>query len=204
VARLVRPPPGFHRVELVTQVVGRGETFGRIHWARHPDSLAVGRSPSRFSDPRTRRPEEDRFGTLYLGRTLRVCFVEAVLRDLRNGAIGDFPIGETELAARVYAAVAVESPLALVDLQDHGRVRMGIPSEVVGAADQRTARLWAAAFHAHPAEPDGIVYRSRLTAETNLAVFDRAIPKLRVASVSPLLETPGFDRVLDELLVAIV
>ena len=52
--------------------------------------------------------------------------------------------------------------------------------------------------------PDGIVYSSRLNGQTNLAVYDRAIPKLRVVETTPLIDALGLPSVLDELLVAIV
>ncbi|MES0214072.1 RES domain-containing protein [Mesorhizobium sp. C280B] len=48
-------------------------------------------SPSRFSDPR-RRVDANRFGVLYLGDSLKVCFLETVLRDRRAGILDDLPI----------------------------------------------------------------------------------------------------------------
>jgi RES domain len=59
--------------------VAPGERFGRIYLDRYPDPLGFGKTPSRFSDPR-RRVGSSRFGVLYLGDTLKVCFLEAVLR----------------------------------------------------------------------------------------------------------------------------
>jgi hypothetical protein len=61
--------------------------------ALFPDPLGFGKNASRFSDPR-RRDATKRFGVLYLGETLKVCFLEAVLRDRRDGLIGDLPIDE--------------------------------------------------------------------------------------------------------------
>ena len=59
-------------------------------------------------------------------------------------------------------------------------------------------------FHQHPSAPDGIVYPSRLNGQTNLAVYDRATSKLRVANVGPLIAAPDLPTVLDELSVALV
>ena len=95
---------------------------------------------------------------LYLGETLKVCFLEAVLRDKRNGSIGDYPLDETELRARRFTLVEVHDPLTIVDLRRDSGVRMGVPSDVARASDQRLARLWSVAFHDHPAAPDGIAY----------------------------------------------
>ena len=180
-----------------------GARFGRIHFARHAEPLGFGKTPSRFSDPRRRKPE-NRFGVLYLGETLKVCFLEAILRDKRNGSAGDYPLDETELRARRFSLVEVAAPLTVVDLRRDGGVRMGVPSDVSRAFDQTLARRWSAAFHDHPEAPDGIAYESRLNGQTNLAIYDRAVRKLRVASTMPLLAAPDLPGVLDDLLVAIV
>jgi hypothetical protein len=143
---------------------------------------------------------DERFGVLYLGFTLKGCFVEAILRDRRNGAVGDYPIGEAELFQRRYAEIVVTSSLSLVDLRGDGRIRMGIPSDVVGSTRQARARAWSVAFYDHPAARDGIIYSSRLNEETNLAVSDRAIAKLSVDRSFSLIRAPGFASVLHALM----
>ncbi len=154
--------------------------------------------PSRFSDPRRRLPA-NRYGVLYFGSTLKVCFVEAVLRDQGDGRTNDLILDERDLAARSYAEVEVAAPLALVDLRNDGPMRMGVPSDVVRGSKQSLARLWSVAFHEHPAQADGIVYPSRLNGETNLVIYDRAIGKLVALSSGPLLRQPGLARVLRDL-----
>lgn len=141
---------------------------------------------------------------LYLGETLKVCFLEAVLRDVRNGAIGDCPMEERELRARQYAEIEVVARLSLVDLRDDGAIRMGVPSDVARAPRQTLGRAWSLAFHRHPSKPDGIIYPSRLNGQTNMAVDDRAISKLRVVRAGPMIAAAGLPDVLDDLLVALV
>jgi hypothetical protein len=126
-------------------VIGPGQRFGRIYHERYPEPLGFGKTKSRFSDPR-KRPEGERFGVLYLGSTLKCCFVEAILRDRRNRAVGDYPIEEAELLRRHYAEIVVTSSLSLVDLRRDGRIRMGIPSDVVGSTRQALARAWSLGF----------------------------------------------------------
>ena len=70
-------------------------------------------------------------------------------------------------------------------------------------AKQSLARRWSVAIHEHPSRPEGIIYPSRLNGEINLAVYDRAIRKLRATSHSPLLKEPGFGRVLRDLKVGL-
>ena len=156
----------------------------------------------RFSDTR-RRVLQNRFSVLYLGSTLKVCFLEAILRDKRNGVIGNYVIRESKLRSRRYALIEPTSPLYVVDLRGDGCVRMGIPSDVPRSANQALARRWSLAFYQHPSQPDGVIYSSRLNEHTNLAVYDRAIAKLRAVSNTPLIEAPGFAGVLDDLRVAI-
>jgi hypothetical protein len=71
----------------------------------------------------------------------------------------------------------------------------------------RSARTWLAdgrvAFHEHPAQPDGIIYPSRLNGATNLAVYDRSIAKLQPKRVVTLLGAPGLAQVLDDFRVGL-
>jgi hypothetical protein len=174
-------------------------TAGRDH------SPASGwrKSPSRFSDPR-RRIAANRFGILYLGKSLKVCFLEALLRDERNGTVGDFPLAENELRYRLYAEINIGSALTLVDLRGDAAIRMGVPSDVARASHQSLARAWSVAFYEHPESPDGIIYPSRLNLETNLGIYDRAVPKLELYRVIRLIDAPDLASVLDSLAVAIV
>jgi hypothetical protein len=198
-----RPRKAFARAALELVNLSAGERFGRIFSDRCPDPLGYGKTLSRFSDPR-RRIDANRFGVLYLGASLKVCFVETVLRDRRNGAISDYPIEEAELASRRFAEIVTTNTLSLVDLRGDAPIRMGVSSDVIGASSQILARAWSVAFHDHPAAPDGIIYPSRLNEETNVAVFSRAVSKLRAVNVHPLLAAPGLGAVLDDLRVALV
>jgi hypothetical protein len=199
----VLPPKGFAGASLYIHEMPDGRRFGRIYPGRYRDPLGFGKTPSRFSDP-TRRVAANRFGVLYLGETVKVCFLEAVLRDRRDGAIGDLPIEEAELHGRHYAEIEIALPLKLVDLRDDGAVVMGVPTDVGKAASQTLARNWSVAFHEHPEKPDVIIYPSWLNGHTNLAVFDRAIMKLRVVRTMKLIAAPGLATVLNDLQVSIV
>jgi hypothetical protein len=99
-----KPPAGFEHFPLDIETVSAGRRFGRIYASAFPDPLGYGKTPSRFSDPR-RRDAARQFGVLYLDETLKVCFLEAILRDRRDGLIGDLPIEEKEIYARRYAEI---------------------------------------------------------------------------------------------------
>ncbi|TIQ37073.1 MAG: RES domain-containing protein [Mesorhizobium sp.] len=198
----VPPPPDFEQAELEIETIPPGRTFGRIYWGAYPDPLGYGKSPSRFSDPR-RGVDANRFGVLYLGDSLKMCFLEAVLRDQREGLVDEFPIDEVELTQGRYAEIATTADIRLADLRNDNAVRMGVPTDVVRAQRQNLARRWSVAFHEHPSQPDGIVYPSRLNGATNLAVYDRAIRKLRPIRVTKLLGAPGLARVLEDFKVGL-
>lgn len=157
----------------------------------------------RFSDPRRRDPAR-RFGVVYLGDTLKVCFPEAVLRDRRDGLMGDLPIDEKEIYARRYAEIETIADLRLVDLREDHAIRMGVPTDVAKSSRQSLGRAWSLAFHEHRSVPDGIIYPSRLNGHTNLAIFDRAISKLSAVRVVPLIGAPGLATIINDLRVSLV
>ncbi len=199
----IKPPAGFERQPLEIETIPSGLRYGRIYASVFPDPLGFGKTPSRFSDPR-RRNVTKRFGVLYLAETLKVCFLEAVLRDRRDGIVGELPIEEKEIYARRYAEVETIADLSLVDLRDDNAIRMGVPTDVARSSRQSLARTWALAFHEHPSLPDGIIYPPRLNGHTNIAVFGRAVPKLAPARVVPLIGAPGLAAVINDLKLSLV
>jgi hypothetical protein len=199
----IKPPAGFEHHLLDIEIIPPGRRFGRIYASAFPDPLGFGKTPSRFSDPR-RRDAAKRFGVIYLGETLKVCFLEAVLRDRRDGLIGDLPIEEKEIYSRRYAEIETIAELSLADLRDDHAIRMGVPTDVAKSSRQSLARLWSLAFHEHQSMPDGIIYPSRLNGHTNIAVFGRAVSKLAPARVVPLIGASGIATVLNDLLVSLV
>lgn len=100
------------------------------------------------------------------------------------------------------ATIEVKRPLALVDLREDGPVRMGVPTDVVRGSDQRAARRWSVAFHEHESVPDGIIYPSRFSTETNIAVFERALSKLDAIETKPLTDDPALPGILDRFEIA--
>ncbi|MEE7462083.1 hypothetical protein MFUR16E_12655 [Methylobacterium fujisawaense] len=192
------PPSDFGSARLRLHTVAAGERFGRIYMANFPEPLGYGKSPSRFSDPR-RRKAENRFGVLYLGETLAVCFLEAVLRDRRDGIVGTLDIDESELRERRFVDVEVASSLGLLDLRGNNPVAMGVPSDVLRGIKHRIGRAWSLAMHEHPQAIDGILYPSRLNGQVNLAIYGRAVAKLRPIRLRRLIDVAELAPVLDDL-----
>jgi hypothetical protein len=74
----------------------------------------------------------------------------------------------------------------------------------VGARDQTLAQQWSVAFHDHPDQPDGILYPSRLNEERCIALYDRAISKLKVMASPRLMDCEiELAAILDDLQIAL-
>jgi len=182
------PPKGFEssKIELVS--IKTGTNWSRLYSSSYPNPLGFGLSPSRFSDPRVDLPEKDRFGIIYFGSSLKVCFLERVLRDLRNGRLGDVPIPYAELEQLMCAEVTTARPLNLVDLRGDSPLKMGVPTDAIRASSHRLGQKWSLAFWLHKQRPHGVVYPSRLNEEIKLALYDVALPNVSVSRSRPFLE----------------
>lgn len=177
----------------------------RLYQSRYPAPLGYGFGSSRFSDPEIALTPPDRFGVVYFGSSIKVCFAEAVLRERAIGSTGTFPIGMGELLEVSCASVATIEPVRLVDLRSDGMLRMRVPTDAARAASHELGQQWSRAFWLHDEKPDGIIYDSRLNGETNVVLFDRALTKLRVTAAGPLLDfRKEVAQILDDFAIAIV
>jgi len=195
----VLPDPSFATGPLVTAKIPVWSTWRRMYETRFPNPLGYGPGLNRFSDPTGKA-----FGLIYLGSTAKVAFVETILRDRADGRGATCVVSYDEIAKRSLASIAPVEPLVLVDLTGDGPLRMGVPSDVVGARDQSLAQRWSVAFHDHPEQPDGVLYPSRLNEERCIALYARALPKLK-ATATPLLVDCRAElaAILDDLDIAI-
>ena len=74
------PPKGFATRPLVLHAPSRSRAWLRLYSDAHTDPLGFGHAPGRFSDPRIGEQGARPYGVVYLGRTLKVCFLEAIVR----------------------------------------------------------------------------------------------------------------------------
>jgi hypothetical protein len=171
-----------------------------MYETRFPDPLGYGPGLNRFSDPTGKA-----FGLIYLGSTAKVAFVETILRDRADGRGATCVVSYDEIEKRSLASIVPVGSLVLVDLTGDGPLRMGVPSDVVGARDQSLAQRWSVAFHEHPEQPDGVLYPSRLNEERCIALYARALPKLKVTATPLLVDCRAeLATILDDLNIAIV
>jgi hypothetical protein len=184
---------------LVLKTVPAGEVWRRLYETRFPNPLGWRPGLSRFSDPIGRV-----FGLVYLGSSAKVAFVETLLRDAADGRGEDCVLEIAEIEKRSLASIRMIEPLRLVDLTGDGPLRMGVPSDVVGARDQALARRWSVSFYGHPDLPDGVYYPSRLNEQRCIAIYDRALPKLETIDAPRLLDCPvELATILNDLEIAL-
>ena len=199
------PPAGFGSRPLALHEVSPGSVWRRLYQSWHPDPLGFGRGASRFSDARPGVPGADRFDVVYLGSTLKVCFLETILRDRGNGRLGDWLVEVTELELWSCAEIAVAAPIRLVELRGDAPARMGIPSDALRASSHDLGQAWSTALWSHDERPDGMIYSSRLNEDTNVVIYDRALSKLRATATPRLLECRSeLASVLRDLAVAVI
>lgn len=169
------PPPDLHQRRLPLRLV-KGPAF-RIHGAAL-HCLHFGRDASRrFDDP------EGRFGVLYAALQAEAAFAEVFLRRLSW-----MLLREQDLHERVLTQITC-GRLLCVDLTASGLRRVSCDNRIATETPCDAVGPWSRAFHAHPQQPDGILYRSRHNPRFQcLALFDRCQSRLTLGSTEPLME----------------
>ncbi|OFX25432.1 MAG: hypothetical protein A2V77_15230 [Anaeromyxobacter sp. RBG_16_69_14] len=152
----------------------------RIHASRHRPLYFGSSGDNRFDDPL------QAYGVLYAGLSAACAFIETFSDPL------DYPfVTETQLAQRKLTRIEVRAPLLLVDLRGSHLRRLGADARLF-AGDHAPAQLWSRAFFAHPAQPDGLLYRARHDAgEYAVALFDRAKRSMRPQPMRATLSSPA-------------
>ena len=129
--------------------------------------LGMGFGKTRFASP------VDAFKLLYIAENLATGVAEAIIRDrfegatareLTAGEVADW--GVTEVSARL--------PLHLLDMRTDGCFLLGVSTDITGAKAQDEARQFSQPGFDQTGV-DGIIYLSRLTRKTCVAVYDRAV-----------------------------
>lgn len=145
------------------------QTFGPLHFGRS--------GANRFDAPSAQ------YGILYLAADAYGAFVETFGRQL-----GQRSVEVARIASRALSQVVQGRPLRLVDLTGPGLSRIGADARLTATSYDLSQR-WALAFHEHPAQPDGLLYRSRHDpSRLCAAIFDRAAGALTAISLGSLAD----------------
>ena len=165
--------------------------FRVIHESVRTRPLSAVPAPSRFSDP------AGKYAVLYAAETVSCCLWEAVVRNrLTRSQRRELPRVDVEL--RLVVALATQEDLTLADLRGDGPIQIGASPAVAHDSNHAAGRALSAATFADVPEADGFLFASRFTGHQCVAVFDRAISKLQLLSVTPLIEHADFLEALDD------
>lgn len=165
--------------------------FRVIHKQHRDTPLGVVPAPSRFSDP------AGNYAVLYGAETVRCSFWEALARN-RFTRRKHRELPKADVLARLVVAFHSTKALVLVDLRGDGPIRIGAPTAVAHDSNHTAGRTLSAAIYADLPNADGLLFRSRFTDHLCVALFDRALKKLAVQQVAPLIEHADFLDALDE------
>jgi RES domain len=135
--------------------------------AHRATPLGMGFGKTRFASP------ADAFRLLYIAEDLATSIAEAVIRDRFEGATAR-ELTAGELAGWGVAEVNARVPLLLLDMRTAGCFLLGVSTDITGAKAQDEARQFSQAVYDQTGL-DGILYLSRLTRRTCVAIYDRAV-----------------------------
>jgi len=178
------PPPNFAKKTLSLRTFPAKTKWHRFHREGLQATFFGKSGLYRFDDP-----QRD-YGVLYLAQHLEGAFVEVFLREPEPFRF----VTRMALESRVLSILRASRSVKLVDLVGAGLARMGVDSRLT-TGSYEVAQQWSRAFHAHPARPDGILYRSRHDPDQLCAaIFDKTRVSFREESAGALFEYLGADR----------
>ena len=161
--------------------------------------LQLQSSPSRFCDGKSG------LAVMYASLSFETCIVETLVRDRFTHRLKrELPL--EAILARGYARISSQPDreLNLLDLRDTGCVDIGAPTDAVRARHFAAGQALGKALCEEHKDVDGFIYASRLTGDDCIAVFDRAVGKLRVDDACELKDTEELPAVLERNKVVLV
>jgi RES domain len=161
--------------------------------------LQMHSAPSRFCDGKSG------FAVMYAALSFETCIVETLVRDRFTHRLKrELPLAA--VLARGYARVSTQPDLELnlLDLRDAGCVDIGAPTDAVRARHFAAGQALGKAVFEEHMEVDGFIYSSRLTGDDCIAVFDRAVGKMKVDEACELKDQAELPAVLERNQIVLV
>lgn len=164
-----------------------------IFYNRHSASS----SPCRFDAP------GDEYGVLYAAPTFSACMFETIIRGRFEAGRLPLLVDEHLLATRsvAYLGLAADRLLRLADFTQ-SLAPLGGNAAVLSTPNYEISQAWSVAVHDHPAQFDGLYFRSRYSGEPCVALFDRASVVSHGPSI-PLINEPLLGHFLDSYEVSV-
>src|SRR5258707_427913 len=154
--------------------------------------LQLHSAPSRFCDGKSG------FSAMYASLSFEACIVETLVRDRFTHRLEpELPLAA--VLARGYARISTQPhrELNLLDLRDTGCLDIGAPTDAVRSRHFAAGQALGKAVHEEHKDVDGFIYSSRLTGDDCIAVFDRAMEKLKVDQACELKDQAELPAVLE-------
>jgi hypothetical protein len=154
--------------------------------------LQLHSSPSRFCDGKSG------FSVMYAALSFETCIVETLVRDRFTHRLKrELPLAAVLARGHARISTQPDRELNLLDLRDSGCVDIGAPTDAVRARHFAAGQALGKAVYEEHKDVDGFIYASRLTGDDCIAVFDRAVEKLRVVDACELKDQPELPGVLE-------
>ncbi|WP_194954885.1 RES family NAD+ phosphorylase [Sphingopyxis solisilvae] len=154
----------------------------RILPSRHRATPAdAGFGSSRFSSP------SSSFRVLYAAQDFPTAFAEAVVRDRFQGRKVRY-LYRPHLEQLCVTEIASASELALLDLRGGATYEAGIDTDSSRARLHLAGQELSEAVHAELLDVDGILFDSRLTGNSCVAIYDRAFASLSGSTPLALIQ----------------
>jgi hypothetical protein len=144
------------------------------------------------------------FGVYYVGQTFELAFLETIVRDLRNGNPGPLLLSAGDLEDYVHVHISVTTRLDLLDLRAGNAIVLGVPTDAVRARSHKLGQRTSLAAFKRKEHLGGICYPSRLNGDDNLAIYDRALPKVAAGPRRKLVSCKELAPILEAYRVALV
>ncbi|MCP3415736.1 RES family NAD+ phosphorylase [Bradyrhizobium brasilense] len=155
------PPPDLASRGLPIEKIDAGGSFYRIHQTAYGAKFFGSTGLWRFDSP------TKAFGTMYAGLSPGVAFAETLIRG--RGSL----VAMSEIKMRSLCRFQVSRPIRLVKMFGPAMTKLQAAADVT-TGEVAISQLWAQAFHDHPEQPDGILYRSKYdNDEFAVALFER-------------------------------
>jgi hypothetical protein len=167
------PPADLNDRDPLVDTVSSGTLWFRSH-ATSKDPIFYGRAAThRWDAP------DGSYGVLYLACDEYCAFMESIGR----GVLKTRFVPRVMLQTRQVSKLRLLRPLRLIDLAASGGLaRVGAEGTLTTGSGYRNSQRWSQALRNHPAQPDGLYYRSRYDpARTAVALYDDCRPIIELA-----------------------
>lgn len=158
--------------------------------------LGMGYGKTRFASPR------NKFKLIYLASSPKTALAETIIRDRFQGK-AHRRLAEEEFRDRSITEVTALAKVQLLDIRGGGASLLNVPTDATSAKNQAAGRAFSQRIYDETSF-DGLIYRSRLTGEDCVAIYDRAVAKLSAIPAIALGALTALPAAITELHIQVI